>query len=62
MEKNGEHLAGEVDQPEKPEKKMSTFYMPLVSTFHLYLADYNSITVCTFDEHETLTHLKRPIY
>jgi len=36
MEKNGEHLAGEADHPEKPEKKMSTFYMPLVRTFHLY--------------------------
>jgi len=31
-EKNGEQVANEADQTEKPEKKMSTFYMPLVRT------------------------------
>ena len=30
-------MTNEVDQSGKPEKKMSTFYMPLVGTFHLYV-------------------------
>jgi len=34
-EKTGEQQTNDVDQLEKPEKKMSTFYMPLVRTHTL---------------------------
>ena len=57
MEKNGgEQVTGDVEQSEKPEKKMSTFYMPLVRTFYLYIPIHlytnvcKNVTVYSFDD------------